>query len=280
VTEPDLPSVPGKAQGVGRDYEYVRHGTVSILAGIDLHSGHVFAAIEDRHRSIELIGLLARLDAYYPPEAGIRVVLDNHSAHISRETRAWLATRPGRFEYVHTPKHGSWLNLIECAFSKMARPSLRHIRVDSVDELKPRIPAGRRGVQRRARRVPLEQVRPRPGLMCKHPPGTKHLVADDVAAGEDRARLVEGDSQVLGLALLGHGHAARSCNLLFVRGLLRTTSDDLELAGETGVDGTSSAVQVAVASSATRSWARSRTFGTCKAGHRSLRCRRRKRDSG
>jgi transposase len=142
LTAPDLPPVPGVASAIGRDYEYVRHGTVSILAGIDLHSGHIFAAVEDRHRSIEFIGLLARLDAYYPPEAVIRVVLDNHLAHISRETRAYLAGRPGRFEYVHTPKHGSWLNLIECAFSKMARTFLRHIRVDSVDELKARILAG------------------------------------------------------------------------------------------------------------------------------------------
>jgi transposase len=142
LTAPDLPPVPGKASAIGRDYEYVRHGTVSILAGIDLHSGHIHAAVEDRHRSLEFIGLLRRLDAYYPPDAIIRVVLDNHSAHISRETRAYLATRPGRFEYVHTPKHGSWLNLIECAFSKMARTFLRHIRVDSVDELKARIVAG------------------------------------------------------------------------------------------------------------------------------------------
>jgi len=142
LTAPDLPPVPGKAPAIGRDYEYVRHGTVSILAGIDLHSGHIFANVEDRHRSREFIGLLRRLDAYYPPAAIIRVVLDNHSAHISRETRAYLATRPGRFEYVHTPKHGSWLNLIECAFSKMARTFLRHIRVNSVDELKARILAG------------------------------------------------------------------------------------------------------------------------------------------
>jgi hypothetical protein len=55
---------------------------------------------------------------------------------------AYLATRPGRFEYVHTPKHGSWLNLIECAFSKMARTFLRHIRVASVTELKARILKG------------------------------------------------------------------------------------------------------------------------------------------
>ena len=114
LTAPDLPPAPGKATTVGRDYEYVRHGTVSILAGIDLHSGHIFAHTEDRHRSVEFIDLLREIDAYYPPEAIIRVVLDNHSAHISKETMAFLATRPGRFEYVHTPKHGSWLNLIEC----------------------------------------------------------------------------------------------------------------------------------------------------------------------
>lgn len=142
LTAPDLPPVPGKAPNVGRDYEYVRHGTVSILAGIDLHSGHVFANVEDRHRSQEFVGLLKTMDDYYPPEAIIRVVLDNHSAHISRETMAYLATRPGRFEYVHTPKHGSWLNLIECAFSKMARTFLRHIRVSSIGDLKERILKG------------------------------------------------------------------------------------------------------------------------------------------
>ena len=142
LTAPDLPPVPGKAPAIGRDYEYVRHGTVSILAGIDLHSGHVFANVEERHRSVEFIALLRQLDAHYPQEAIIRVVLDNHSAHISKETMAWLGTRPRRFEYVHTPKHGSWLNLIECAFSKMARTFLRHIRVTSKDELKARILKG------------------------------------------------------------------------------------------------------------------------------------------
>ena len=142
LTAPDLPPVPGRAAAVGRDYEYVRRGTVSILAGIDLHSGHIFANVEDRHRSVEFIALLKRLDEYYPRDAIIRVVLDNHSAHISKETVAYLGTRPGRFEYVHTPKHGSWLNLIECAFSKMARTFLRHIRVESIGELKARILKG------------------------------------------------------------------------------------------------------------------------------------------
>jgi transposase len=142
TTAPDLPPVPGKHSGVGRDHEYVRHGTLSILAALDLHTGEILANVEARHRSVEFIALLRRLDERYPSEAVIRVVLDNHSAHISKETRAYLATRPGRFEYVHTPKHGSWLNLIESAFSKMARTFLRHIRVSSLEELKERILQG------------------------------------------------------------------------------------------------------------------------------------------
>ena len=85
----------------------------------------IFERVEDRHRSCEFIGLLQVLDGHYPPDAIIRLVLDHHASHLSKETMAYLATRPGRFEYVHTPKHGSWLNLIECAFSKMARTFLR-----------------------------------------------------------------------------------------------------------------------------------------------------------
>ena len=142
TTAPDLPPVPGKHASVGRDHEYVRHGTLSILAALDLHTGEILANVEQRHRSVEFVALLRKLDEHYPSEAVIRVVLDNHSAHISKETMAYLASRPGRFEYVHTPKHGSWLNLVESAFSKMARTFLRHIRVTSLDELKLRILKG------------------------------------------------------------------------------------------------------------------------------------------
>jgi transposase len=142
TSAPDLPPVADKYAGMGRDQEYVRHGTLSILAALDLHTGQIIANVEPRHRSREFIGLLERLHEHYPSDAIIRVVLDNHSAHISKETMAWLATHPGRFEYVHTPKHGSWLNLVESAFSKMARSFLRHIRVASLDELKQRILKG------------------------------------------------------------------------------------------------------------------------------------------
>jgi transposase len=116
--------------------------TVSILAALDLHNGQIIAQVHDRHRSKEFIELLKELDSRYPKESTLRIVLDNHSAHISKETMRYLASRPGRFVYVHNPKHGSWLNLIEMAFSKMARTFLRHIRVSSKDELKKRILTG------------------------------------------------------------------------------------------------------------------------------------------
>lgn len=142
TVSPDLSPVPGTHPTVSRDYEYKRMGTASILAALDLQDGHVIAQVHKRHRSREFIELLKELDAHYPSDATIRVVLDNHSAHISKETRAWLASRPNRFVYVHTPKHGSWLNLVETLFSKMSRTFLRHIRVQSWEELKQRILKG------------------------------------------------------------------------------------------------------------------------------------------
>jgi transposase len=141
-TAPDLPPVPGKHATLARDHEYKRLGTCSILAALDLHSGHVVGHVERRHRSREFIALLKDLDRYYPAECTIRLVLDNHSAHISKETRAFLASKPNRFKYVLTPTHGSWLNIVETLFGKMARTFLRHVRVQSWAELRDRILKG------------------------------------------------------------------------------------------------------------------------------------------
>lgn len=138
-TAPDLPPVPGKHECISRDHEYIRHGTVSLLAGIDLTEGIITATVQDRHRSAEFVDFLKALDGRYTHKEKIKIILDNHSAHISKETKAYLATRPNRFEFVFTPKHASWLNLIETFFGKLARTMLRGIRVKSKDELKARI---------------------------------------------------------------------------------------------------------------------------------------------
>ena len=114
----------------------------SILAALDLQDGRVTARVERRHRSREFILLLKDLDRSYPPECTIRLILDNHSSHISKETNAYLATRPNRFQYVNTPTHGSWLNIVETLFGKMARTFLKRIRVESWEELRVRILQG------------------------------------------------------------------------------------------------------------------------------------------
>ena len=142
TTAPDLPPEPGVHATFAREHEYKRHGTISLLAGIDLVTGKVHALVKDRHRSREFIEFLKLLDAAYPAHTAIKLILDNHSAHISKETKAWLADQPAhRFEFTFTPKHGSWLNLVEGFFSKLARSVLRHIRVASKQELKDRIMA-------------------------------------------------------------------------------------------------------------------------------------------
>jgi transposase len=138
-TTPDLPPVPGVKPYIARDHEYVRHGTVSLMAGIDLLNGHIHGIVVDRHRSREFVQFLKKIDMGYPKKIKIRIVLDNHSAHISKETREYLTSVPNRFEFIFTPKHGSWLNIIESFFGKMARTMLRGIRVQSKEELKMRI---------------------------------------------------------------------------------------------------------------------------------------------
>ena len=139
VTTPDRPPVVQRHPSHLRDYEYVRLGTVSLLAGLDLHNGRITEIVSDTHNSADFIAFLKRLNAVYAPHQKIRLVLDNHSAHISKETRGYLETVPQRFAFVFTPTHGSWLNLIENQFSKMTRTMLRGIRVASKQELIDRI---------------------------------------------------------------------------------------------------------------------------------------------
>ena len=138
-TAPDLPPVPGEHESISRDHEYIRHWTVSLLAGIDLKEGIITATVQDRHRSAEFVDFLKVLGERYAHKERIKVILDNHSAHISKETKTYLATCPNRFEFIFTPKHASWLNLVETFFGKLARTMLRGIRVKSKDELKARI---------------------------------------------------------------------------------------------------------------------------------------------
>ena len=128
-----------KHKTISRDYEYKRLGTVSLLAGIDLQTGEAIPLVKESHNSKDYIEFLKLLDMKYPKGDKIRLVLDNLKVHSSEETRKYLATVPGRFEFVFTPKHGSWLNLVEGFFSKLTRQALKGMRVKTKEELVERI---------------------------------------------------------------------------------------------------------------------------------------------
>lgn len=140
-TTPDLPPIRNaeKNSSYLRDYEYVRYGTLSLLAAIDLLTGEAIPFISDTHKSSDFVEFLSRLDVKYPEGDKIRLILDNHSAHTSQETQRYLNEHSGRFEFVFTPTHGSWLNMVEGFFSKLTKQMLQGLRVNSKAELEERI---------------------------------------------------------------------------------------------------------------------------------------------
>ncbi len=138
TTSEDL--LPDQYNGtINRDYEYRRLGTLSLMAAIDLQTGEALPLVSESHTSADYISFLKMLDEKYPKGDKIRIVLDNLGVHTSAATREYLATVPRRFEFVFTPKHGSWLNMIEGFFSKMTKQMLRGIRVKTKQELSERI---------------------------------------------------------------------------------------------------------------------------------------------
>ena len=140
-TSCDKPPIPNgeKTSTIRRDYEYKRLGTLSLLAAIDLLTGEAIPYVSETHKSADFVVFLKKLDEKYPKWDKIRLILDNHSAHTSRETQEYINTVPGRFEFVFTPTHGSWLNMVEGFFSKMTRQMLAGIRVETKEELTERI---------------------------------------------------------------------------------------------------------------------------------------------
>ena len=119
----------------GCDSEYKKHGTVSLLVGLDLVSGQIVPLVSETHKSSDFIEFLKIVDEKYAYAERIHLVLDNFKAHISKEVMQYLDTRSNRFVFVFTPKNGSWLNIVESFFGKMARTLLRGIRVGSKEEL-------------------------------------------------------------------------------------------------------------------------------------------------
>ena len=124
---------------MARDYEYIRHGTLSLFACIDLITGKLYYKVFEKSRSREFIEIIKEIVSDYQ-DTKIVAILDNYKIHTSEETNKYIsALKKGKLKFVFTPKHASWLNIIESFFSKMSRGFLRAIKVESVDELKNRI---------------------------------------------------------------------------------------------------------------------------------------------
>ena len=119
------PSTPaGPRRPARREFEYRRHGTVSLLAAMNVVDGTVLGSIITRNDSATFIKFLTEIDQDIPPDLDIHLVLDNGSSHTSTLTRAWFRRHP-RFHVHHTPTHASWLNMIEIWFSILTRKLLR-----------------------------------------------------------------------------------------------------------------------------------------------------------
>lgn len=133
---PTTPAAPG--QPTRREFEYVRHGTATLIAALDVASGQVLGHDVARNDAASFIGFLEQIDAAVAPDLDIHLVLDNGSSHVAKATKAWLAEHP-RFHAHHTPPHASWLNQVELFFSILTRRLLRRGEFASRDDLVDRI---------------------------------------------------------------------------------------------------------------------------------------------
>lgn len=115
---PGRPGRPGRR--TRRESGYVRHGTVSVIAALNVHSGQVLTETIARNNAGTFIGFLRILDPSIPAGTDIHLVMDNGSSHVAKKTKARLASR-SRFHVHHTPKHASWLNQVEPFFSTLTR---------------------------------------------------------------------------------------------------------------------------------------------------------------
>jgi transposase len=120
--QPVLPMMPGMPER--RTHSYVRHGTTSLFAALDVASGFVIGKCYKRHRAAEFLDFLKEIDARVPSELDVHIVMDNYATHKTAAVRNWLARRP--HYHVHfTPTSASWINQVERWFAELTRKQLR-----------------------------------------------------------------------------------------------------------------------------------------------------------
>lgn len=131
-TQPVFPMMPGTPARASHDY--LRHGTSSLYAALDLSTGKVIGALHSRHRATEFLAFLKKIDAEVPADLDLHLVLDNASTHKTPAVKRWLTTHP-RFVLHFTPTSSSWLNLVERWFAELTTKKLRRGTHTSVRQL-------------------------------------------------------------------------------------------------------------------------------------------------
>ena len=134
--QPVLPTGLGHAQGVSRGY--VRHGTTTLFAALDIATGEVTAQCKQRHRHQDYLAFLRHIDNNVPEDLDIHLVVDNYATHKHAKVRAWLARRP-RYHVHYTPTYASWLNQVERWFGIITQQAIRRGSFSSVPQLRRRI---------------------------------------------------------------------------------------------------------------------------------------------
>jgi len=135
-TQPMLPMGLGYVEGVTHDY--VRHGTTTLFAALDVANGEVITQCKARHRHQEFLAFLRHVDASVPKDLDVHLVIDNYATHKHAKVKAWLARRP-RYHIHYTPTYASWLNQVERWFGIITQRAIRRGSFSSVKQLTSKI---------------------------------------------------------------------------------------------------------------------------------------------
>jgi putative transposase len=174
-TQPVLPLGLGYIEGVTHDY--IRHGTTTLFAALDVANGQVLTQCRPRHRHQEFLGFLQHIDVNVPPGLDIHIIVDNYSAHKHPKVKAWLVARP-RYHLHFTPTYSSWLNQVERWFALITQRHIRRASFVSTKDLIAKIDTFVEAYNAKARpfqwTATSEAILAKIERLCKAISGTEH----------------------------------------------------------------------------------------------------------
>jgi putative transposase len=175
-TQRILPMGLGYVEGV--THNYIRHGTTTLFAALDVSSGKIMASCKKRHRHQEFLKFLMRIDENVPNDLEIHIVIDNYSAHKHQKVRNWLAVH-SRFHVHYTPTYSSWMNQVEIWFNIITQKAIRRGTFRSVRDLVKKIERFVSNYNASAKpfswTATADSILKKIARLCKATPGTGHI---------------------------------------------------------------------------------------------------------